>query len=64
MPLRGLTMKMTHTTPAGIEVSDTDVFAIRLFIYTESKGHCSLPINSILGLIDIFDTFQKQKELA
>lgn len=48
-------MKKMHTTPNGIEVSDDHVFAIRLFIYTESNFECSLPIASILKLIDIFE---------
>ena len=57
-------MKKMHISPAGIEVSDVDVFAIRLFIYTETNGECSLPINSILKLVDIFDVINSKKELA
>jgi hypothetical protein len=55
MPLRGLPMKKMHTTPNGTEVSDEHVFAIRLFIYTESNFELSLPIVSILKLVDIFE---------
>jgi hypothetical protein len=53
---------MEHTTPNGTKVADSDVFDIRLFIYTETKGECSLPINSILKLIDIFDEFETKKQ--
>lgn len=55
MPLRGLIMKTTHVTPNGTSIDDADVFAIRLFIFTETNGECSLPINSILKLVDIFE---------
>ena len=48
-------MKTTHITPNGTSISDADVFAIRLFIFTETNGECSLPINSILKLVDIFE---------
>ena len=63
MPLRGLTMKTTHITPNGTEVSDTDVFAIRLFIFTETNGECSLPINSILKLVDIFEILNDKESV-
>jgi len=48
-------MKITHVTPNGTTIDDADVFAIRLFIFTETNGECSLPINSILKLVDIFE---------
>ena len=48
-------MKLMHTTPKGIEVSDDHVFAIRLFIYVESNFESNLPIASVLKLIDIFE---------
>ena len=53
---------MEHTTPNGTKVADSDVFDIRLFIYTETKGECSLPINSILTLIDIFNELETNKQ--
>jgi hypothetical protein len=54
-------MKTMHITPNGTEVSDTDVFAIRLFIFTETNGECSLPINSILKLVDIFEILNNKE---
>ena len=48
-------MKKMHITPNGTEVSDEHVFAIKLFIYTESNFECNLPIASILKLVDIFE---------
>jgi hypothetical protein len=56
-------MRTTHISPAGNEISDTDVFAIRLFVFTETNGECSLPINSILKLVDIFEVIN-DKELS
>jgi hypothetical protein len=62
MPLRGLTMKkIVHVTPAGNSISDTDVFAIRLFVFTESNGECNLPINSVLKMVDIFEELEDKK---
>jgi hypothetical protein len=55
--------KIVHVTPAGNQISDTSVFAIRLFIFTETNGECSLPIDSILKLVDIFEVLN-DKELA
>lgn len=55
MPLRGLTMKKTHISPNGNSIDDADVFAIRLMVYVETQGEISLPINSILKLVDIFE---------
>ena len=53
---------MEHTTPNGIEISDIDVFGIKLFIFTETNGECLLSINSILKLVDIFDEFETKKQ--
>jgi hypothetical protein len=62
MPLRGLTMKkIVHVTPAGNSIADEDVFAIRLFIFTETNGESNLPINSILKLVDIFEVLEEKK---
>lgn len=52
----------TYTTENGIEINDYDVFAIRLFVFTETNCEVSLPIKSILKLVDIFDAVQKNKE--
>ena len=56
-------MITTHISPAGNEISDASVFAIRLFVFTETNGECSLPIDSILKLVDIFEVLN-DKELA
>ena len=53
--------KIVHVTPAGNSITDEDVFAIRLFIFTETSGESNLPINSILKLVDIFEVLEDKK---
>jgi hypothetical protein len=48
-------MNYTRTTPKGIEVSDAQIFSIRLFVLSESKGECNLPVDSVLTLVDIIN---------
>ena len=49
-------MKTLHTTPQGNTILDSDVFAVRLLVYTETNGEIDLPIDSVLKLVDIFET--------
>lgn len=53
--------KIVHVSPNGNTIADEDVFAIRLFIFTETNGESNLPINSILKLVDIFEELEDKK---
>ena len=55
--------EIIHTTENGIQIKDSDVFAIRLFIYTETDFKTSLPIKSILKLVDIFDAVKEKQDV-
>ena len=48
-------MNYTRTTPKGVTVADTDIFAIRLFVLSETQGEVDLPVDSVLKLVDIFE---------
>ena len=53
-------MKILHTTPQGNTILDSDVFAVRILVFTETNGEINLPIDSVLKLVDIFETIAEK----